>query len=84
MSRSLSIAHVPATATGRKLTPFVPRLNLRVGLENRKTAKAVPTLPTLPTGVAERGRKSTPPFAPTRAHWKSRRVGTVGAGDYNE
>jgi hypothetical protein len=63
MRRSLSIAHTRGPRTGRKSTPFSPTLNLRVGLENRRKEQGGSTHSTLPGGLAERGRKSTPPFA---------------------
>jgi len=67
-ARSFALAGVLISRTWalrrgvEKSTPFIPRLTLRVGLENRRTERGVPTLPTLPRGVRQRGRKTTTPL----------------------
>jgi hypothetical protein len=67
---SLFTAHTCGQLPGRKSIPFAPGLTLRVGKANRKMLEGVPTLPTQPTGLAERGRKSTPLCSAPRVRCK--------------
>lgn len=76
MNPALSIAHTGEPRRGRKLTPLFQGFNAKGWNEKRRTAVTVPTLPTLPGGLAERGRKSTPPFA--EPHVRVGRAGTLG------
>jgi hypothetical protein len=60
----LSIAHTRGPQAGRKSTPFSSTLNLRGELEKSKKEQGGSTHSTLPRGLAERGRKSTPLCSP--------------------